>query len=393
MVALAGSVAVMRWVYLQHAPTTDLRIYRDATLAFVHGHDAYRTGYGSDHHYRFTYPPLALLVFSPSALVSLVTARIVTWALSAVALVAVVGRSLTTTSAGWRTYRWPATLAISGAALWAEPVRATLFLGQINLVLLALAWYDCLAPRTRIPRGVALGVASAVKLTPGIFVVYLALTGRRRAALTAAGVAAGLAGLAFAIAPGQSWEYWTHDVFDAHRVGRTTYVANQSLRGALGRVFLTLDPSALMWLVLVAVVAAGGLAVAVRAHRAGDVLNGLCACAVTGLLVSPISWNHHWVVAVPVTIALVAAARDAAGWSAGGLAVAGVWGLLFLTGPMWWVAHHDLPLRYHTTGSWQVPLADAYVLGGLLFLVWVAWTSVAGSGSATPVRSVPAAHQ
>jgi alpha-1,2-mannosyltransferase len=265
-------------------------------------------------------------------------------------------------------------------------VYGTLVMGQVNLLLLAMVLHDCVAPRTLLPRGVLVGVATAVKLTPGLFVVYLALTGRRRAALTAAGVAAGASALGFAVAPGQSWGFWTRYVFDTRRVGRTTYVANQSLRGLLARAFGSMDPPTALWLLLAVATVGAGLFAAARLHRRGEVLLGACACGVAGLLVSPISWNHHWVWSVPVALVLWfrLPARIARGGPRALAAPAG-WTLLFLLGPMWWVAHDGIPLGYRSRGPQDVLLADAYVLAGLALVAWLV-VSVRRPAPAVPTR-------
>jgi alpha-1,2-mannosyltransferase len=48
-----------------------------------------------------------------------------------------------------------------------------------------------------------------------------------------------------------------------------------------------------------AVVGILGIALAVLAGRRGDEAMGFSLCAITGLLVSPVSWTHHWTLAVP----------------------------------------------------------------------------------------------
>src|SRR6185312_17316222 len=99
------------------------------------------------------------------------------------------------------------------------------------------------------------------------------------------------------IAPGASWHYFTRDVFEVERVGNSSLVINQTIRAAIGRTGLS--PShALGDLITVAVVC-GGIALAVLACRRSSPLLGVLVCAGTGLLVSPISWPHHYVWIVP----------------------------------------------------------------------------------------------
>jgi alpha-1,2-mannosyltransferase len=78
--------------------------------------------------------------------------------------------------------------------------------------------------------------------------------------------------------------------------------ANQSLRGLI----LRLDPSfgSGRILAIALVVGLAGIALAVLASRRGDEALGFSLCALTGLLVSPVSWTHHWTLAVPALLLL-----------------------------------------------------------------------------------------
>ncbi len=118
-----------------------------------------------------------------------------------------------------------------------DPVRTTLYLGQINLVLLALVVGDLLGRPESRWRGVGVGLAAAVKLTPLLFVVYLLVTGRRRAAATAVGVFAAAGVLGFLLAPADSVDYWLHGTFAAaDRISDVAGLSNHSLNGLLARL-------------------------------------------------------------------------------------------------------------------------------------------------------------
>jgi alpha-1,2-mannosyltransferase len=167
--------------------------------------------------------------------------------------------------------------------------------------------------------------------------------------------------------------FWLHKVFETDKVGKTYITDNQSLSGMIARVTHSDDPKAL-WAVAAVAVLAAGLAIAARATKRGDETLGALTCAVTGLLISPISWSHHWVWAVPVAMLLaVRAPRAAAAWAA-----------VFLSFLIWAVPHKatgpspDLdPL--------QMLLSSLYPLAGLAFLVW-AWR-VTESTRAQPVAA------
>lgn len=155
-------------------------------------------------------------------------------------------------------------------------------------------------------KGAAIGLATALKLTPAIFVAYLLLTRQYRAAATATSVFAGSVALGFAVLPGASAHFWDVSFLRPGRVSPPQNTQNQSLLGALSRTLHTADVG-LPWLLLATVVVLTGLALAVRAAGHGDQARGFSLCAVTGLLISPISWTHHWVLAVPILLLAVLA--------------------------------------------------------------------------------------
>jgi alpha-1,2-mannosyltransferase len=163
--------------------------------------------------------------------------------------------------------------------------------------------------------GVGIGLATAVKLTPALFVLYLLLSRRLRPAAVAVGsfVLAGLLGLA--VAPGGSLRYWGAVLWQTSRVGSSTDTENQSLYGLLARLAHPDPPSTPLWLLLAAVVLVGGLWRAVRAARAGDELTGVTLAGLTSCLLSPISWTHHlyWVVPAVVVLLDVAAGTPVVG--------------------------------------------------------------------------------
>jgi alpha-1,2-mannosyltransferase len=196
-----------------------------------------------------------------------------------------------------------------------EPMRETLAFGQINmlLVLLVLADLLLLLPRGSKWAGVGIGLATALKLFPGLFIVYLLLTRQWRAAWTAMAAAAAATLLAAAIAPRASWQFWTGALWDTDRVGRTDYTGNQSLQGMLSRLVAPEQPNKLVWLLLFAIVGGFGMWRAARAGRAGDVLAGIALTGLVAGLISPITWPHHLYWFVPALIAVSAAAMDAHG--------------------------------------------------------------------------------
>ncbi|MGY1746110.1 glycosyltransferase 87 family protein [Blastococcus sp. SYSU D00695] len=308
--AVAGLVAVVAVVsaLVPDDPWHDffgLRVYHGAAQWWVDGRPLYDFLYGRSP-YGFTYPPFAAILVAPMAALPVAVVA----ALHAGLNLAVLGGL-----AWWlvgpvarrhgRPVGWTVAAALPVFFLL-EPVRDTLGYGQVNLLLAALVLADVAALR-RGSRwaGVGTGLAAAIKLTPALFVVYLLVTRRWRAAAVATGTAAAATLLAAVVAPGTSWQFFTDTLWHTERVGRITKPANQSLLGALARLTEQEDPSRLVWAVLVVAVLAVALTRAVRAARAGDELVGVTITGLAACLVSPITWTHHLVWMVPALVVLV----------------------------------------------------------------------------------------
>lgn len=186
-----------------------------------------------------------------------------------------------------------------------------------------------------------------------------------RAAAICGAVFAVSVAVGFALVPRDSSAYWRGAFLDSGRVGRIENAANQSLRGAIARLAHSGDVQ-ILWLCAASLVALAGVALAVRAGRRGDDVRGVSLCILTGLLVSPISWSHHWALAAPALMLLALRARVRR--SGVLLAATSVVVLVALLHVIWWVPvnrprHSELHL-----GAAQLLYADAYVLMALLAL-------------------------
>src|ERR1019366_5259682 len=172
---------------------------------------------------------------------------------------------------------------------------------QINLILLALILTDIWRVAQGRDAGIGVGIAAAIKLTPGIFILFFLLAGRIKAAVIAAGtfVVCGLIG--FAVAPRASKLYWEHLFFDTKRVG-APYISNQSPYAAAIRIAQGAAHIGSWWAVIPIAFAAIGLATATILVRHDDWLGATAVTGTTGLLVSPISWAHHWVWVLPALV-------------------------------------------------------------------------------------------
>jgi alpha-1,2-mannosyltransferase len=285
-IAGAGAAALL----YQHSPgwMYDLTVYRRAASAVLHGQAVYTSTPPA-----FTYPPFAALLFVPFSLLPAAWAGLLWTAISLFCLQASVWLSL-----GSR-----ASVLTAGAAcllaVWLDPVSLTLLLGQVNLILLALVLSDLLLLGGSRWLGLITGVAAGIKLTPAIFIVYLALSGRLRAAALAATSLAATVVIGLLVLPRDALRYWGGTFLDSSRVGWPQNVRSQSLLSLLVRWAHATQGVGPAWLALSLGMVAIGLSVAVRAHRRGEELLAACLCGTTALLIEPITWQHHWVWMLP----------------------------------------------------------------------------------------------
>ncbi|HEU4348347.1 MAG TPA: glycosyltransferase 87 family protein, partial [Actinoplanes sp.] len=288
------------------------------------------------------------LILVVASVATVVSTALVTWWLAGPAI----------RRAGWTP--WFAGGVAVALALCFEPVRETFSFGQVNTLLLALVAADLLfgVARGRRWAGVAIGLATAIKLTPGVFILYLLVTRRWRAAWTAMATAAGVTLVTAAIFPDESREFWTAALWDTSRVGDPGYLSNQSLRGFIAR--LQIDSlENYLWIIGVVLV----LAVWFRRVRAsaGDQYAGLALTGVLGCLISPVTWVHHCVWLLPALVRCVEAGLSGAGRRylyLGGAAY------LVMTSRLTWLWENATRLPLAVIG------ANLYVYFSLAFLLW-----------------------
>lgn len=316
-------VPVVAWAFDRHYRFFDMAIYQGAVRWWLAGGDLY--GYHAPVRgaLGFTYPPFAALVLTPTALVPLQVAGWVITVLSLLALAGTLGLLVR------------GKLLIVGvvAALATEPIRQTLGLGQVNLLLFALVVVDLLLLGRAGSRwtGVGIGIATAIKLTPGLFIVYLLATRRWRAAGVAAGTSALLTVAAALVAPRETMQYFGFLMWETARVGAADAVANQSLAGLLARVSADHLVPRTGWLLLCLAAVVAGLHRAARAHAAGDEVTALALTGLTANLITPVAWTHHLVF---LPVALIALARSPLRHHRIGAAACFA---LAVLSPIWWV--------------------------------------------------------
>ena len=385
----------------------DLNIYNHAGLLVRHAPATLYTWHFMPG-VQYLYTPFAAAGF---ALTSLLPWTLLKWLMAAASFAAVpLTVWWTFRQLGWRGRRHQAAvLAVSAVAIWMEPVLICLQQGQIELVLMALVAVDLCQPDSRRWKGAGVGLAAGIKLVPLIFILYLVVAGKLRQAAVATAAFAGTVLLGFAILPRESVNWWLTGYF-LHSGNFPTVslgsLRNQSLLALIIRAPAGTAANA-VWLAAAVAVGCLGLAAAARLHRCGQPTAGWITCAVTGVLLSPISWDNHWVWIVPMLALLTHTAihaRHAArlGWwaaAAAGAAVFAAWPAQ-LSGPRAFVPHgllgfnfgpHPLGAIFHLHGLQQVTW-NVYVLPGLAMLaLMLAWATIARRPSRVqPRETLPA---
>lgn len=389
--------------------------------------------------YPFTYPPFGAWVLSPLTWFDYETAArlmIMAIALQTAVIVALVGRSL-----GWS---WGSAFAI---APWAailvqqclEPFTQSVGFAQVNTAMMALVMIDVAAPDSWKGRGVASGLAAAIKLTPAIAVLIFLLRRQWRSAITMVATSLAVTLLSWVISPGESARFFFDAMWDPQRAGDAYYTSNQNLKGFVARalqentwsiawaITVALALVAAVWLCLriqaaatsvvtphsasddaapgplnaatpatgvtvsaasAALVAPAGDAVelaasdavaapdAVATTPAAPVLPENLATLLTaavimtlGLLVSPITWSHHWVWGLASVVALIAVTLRLK--SAPLAALALVQGALFIMAPHWWFSHGQVN-ELHWNVVEQL-VGSSYTLAAIASGVALAW--------------------
>ena len=300
LIALYVGATTFGGTFLPWRPMmVDLEVYRQAGAVLLAGGDFYDL----PGPLQFLYPPFAAVLALPLALLPATVVQLGWTAAGALALVAILHR--------FGLKGWVLSLAGSAVVYLVEPVVQTLTFGQLGIFLVALVVLD-LAPGPRVfsrrllPEGALTAVATAIKLTPAIFVVYLLLVRKFRAFWVAVVTGVVVTLISFAFVPAASYEFWTRLAHGDTGLGHSIiYYTNQSVMADIVRIFGLGQTPAIVGLVLSAAVAVAGLWAATLWHRLGDVRLAVNLCGVAGLLASPVSWLHHFVWVVPLAMSLV----------------------------------------------------------------------------------------
>ncbi|CAN7456259.1 glycosyltransferase 87 family protein [Arthrobacter sp. LjRoot78] len=260
----------------------------------------------------FTYPPFAALLFGLLARLPEESALMLFNAAGVAVAVWVAVRGVRYWSAkqDWRSTfggagfkatrnRWGAVILLL-AVINLGPWRETLAFGQINILLMGLMAADLLAGNQRwnqgLPgRGFLVGMAAGIKLTPLVFGLYFLVRKDWRGLFNMAGGFAFTVLLGWLVRPAESITFWLEILPDTSRIGGAGYVDNLSIKGALLHFGVPEAGVTVPWLLLSILVTGMGAMVIKVASEQGARVVAISATALTMLLISPVSWSHHWV--------------------------------------------------------------------------------------------------
>ncbi|MFI7079480.1 glycosyltransferase 87 family protein [Micromonospora sp. NPDC049903] len=282
---------------------SDLHIYHGALTDLRAGRPLYE--YVAANGGPFTYPPFAALVLLPVTAVPLGVAEALWLAATCAAVVAVavpVGRAL----AADRTDRRVAVAVTAGVLMLSAPVQSNLRFGQVSIFIVLMALLDAIGRPSRF-RGVLIGVAAAIKLTPLIFVAYFVVSGRYRDAARATGAFLACGVLAVVLLPQESLTYWAGTVAQTERIGNLASLGNQSVHGMLLRLGVHESTLPLVWAAMVALVCGLALLRARWLAAAGRPGHAVVLVGCASVAASPVSWTHHQVWTVLAAMLLVGA--------------------------------------------------------------------------------------
>jgi alpha-1,2-mannosyltransferase len=373
-VLLALSIAArLAWTYLapNGANFVDLHVYVGGANALDHRGTLYDYVYAAqtpDFPLPFTYPPFAAVVFYPLHLIPFAVLAFA-WQLGIIAAlygVVRVSQRLLGDAGGDRRIA----MLWTAVGIWLEPLRSNFDYGQINVVLVLAVLYAVYSTRWWVS-GLLVGLAAGVKLTPAVSGLYFVGARRWGAVVFSAVVFLGTIAVSAAVVGDQTRYYFTRLLGDARRVGPIATSFNQSWRGGISRILghdAGYGPLVLAGFAVTAVLAV----LAWRAiGGASDRLGAIVVVQLFGLLVSPISWTHHWVWLIPLMIWLLhGPLRERLGARVLG------WGWLALTvvGVPWLLSFAQ-PTIWEISRPWYLAWAGLiYIVATLVTLAWIAAT-------------------
>lgn len=389
---LVGGSRIHAHINITEFPV-DMAVYREGVRAFMSGGEMYSAPMQvADLLLPFIYPPFGALILVPLTAPEWLTddlAGDVMIVVSNLLILACLHLIFRTVMKGHS----PATVRAVTAVSWAgamliEPVELNNGFAQINVIILALVFFDLMPRKRLLPQGTLLGVAAAIKLSPLAMGLFF-LVRRDLRAIVVAGVSAVACTVLAALV---RWDA-TVEFFSTTLRGmgtesefgvNTAYQSNSSIKGVIMRFFNSqelLDAHGtlvnVLWLVFSLLLIGLGAWLMIALLRRDLVVDAIMVNATVMLLISPVSWSHHW---VWLTLIIPLAAWRCVTllprpWFLG--TVLAVWSWLLLTNPpKWWYGD--------AIDVFALSIVQKVLVSDFVWLALLSWI-----GLALALRAVP----
>jgi alpha-1,2-mannosyltransferase len=371
-VSIAARLA-LTYLIPNGANFVDLHVYVGGAGTLAHGGNLYDYVYADqtpDFPLPFTYPPFAAIVFYPLHWLPFGFLSLA-WQLGIIAAlygVVRISQRLLPVADDFASSQRVA-MVWTAVGIWLEPLRGTFNYGQINVILVLAVLYAVYSTRWWVS-GLLVGLAAGVKLTPAVSGLYFLGVRRWGTVAFSAVVFFATIGVSALVIRDETRYYFTKLLGDAKRIGPIGTSFNQSWRGGISRILghdAGYGPIVVAAIVVTAVLAF----LAWRAVGTDDRLGGVVVVQLFGLLLSPISWTHHWVWVLPLMIWLLHGplrerlGARILGWGWLALTIVGVPWLLSFAQPTIWVISRP----------WYLAWAGLiYIVATLVTLAWIGST-------------------
>jgi alpha-1,2-mannosyltransferase len=293
--------------------TSDVYIFRGGGDLVRNGEPLYDYRFWAGY---WTYPPFGAVVMTPLTVIPLGLLFPLWTGLSAVALLVVIKISFAKVLnriPAHRTRRL-VLLGLAVVAVTMSPVSNALGLGQLGIILTAMCLVDAVVLLGRRSRwtGVLIGLATAVKLTPGLFIVYFLLRRQWREAAISVSTILGCWLFAAVVAWDATRDYFAGGILlrTASRIDMDGIEwMNQSIYGSTDRLADGVGQLGL-YVVLSLITLAVGMGFAVRLGNEENLLAAATLVGLTSVLCSPVAWLHHGIWVLPALGVIAGAGRS-----------------------------------------------------------------------------------
>ncbi|WP_018295736.1 glycosyltransferase 87 family protein [Corynebacterium lubricantis] len=363
----------------------DMIIYREGSRAFFSGGEVYSVPmFAGDLALPFIYPPFGALILGPltPSWISDDLAGDIMIVVSNILLLACLHfafKELMPKAQAWD--RRAVTVVAWVAGMLIEPVWLNQGFAQVNMLLMGLVFLDLVPRKRHLPRGFWIGIAAAIKISPLAMCLYFLLRKDFRAIITTAVTALVATLIAAAVRWDATVEYFSVTLLGMNSGNEfgvdSSYQSNSSIKGVLMRFAESqaqLDANSTLVNILtivlsLAVIVAGSLLMLALMRR-NMTIDAILVNSLVMLLISPVSWSHHWVwlaLILPVTawrLATVLKQNTAL------TVVTALWAVLVLTNPpKWWFGD---AIQVFELAIWQKILVSDFVWLAIAYMIALA---------------------